>query len=61
VRYGVLNIQFMVSPDFGGVQAKHGSHLQFFVNMDTKRTIAKVSIGERDRGRARFRGFLQAP
>jgi hypothetical protein len=50
----------MVSPDFGGVDVKHSSHLQLLVNMDTKRTMAKVSIAKRDRSRARFRVFLQA-
>jgi hypothetical protein len=50
----------MVSPDLGAVYVKHSSHPQLLVNMDTKRTIAKVSIGERDRSRARLRGFLQA-
>jgi hypothetical protein len=55
-----FGIQFMVSPDLGGVYVKDSSDPQLLVNMDTKRTIAKVSIGERDRSRARLRGFRQA-
>jgi hypothetical protein len=43
-----------------GVDVEHGSYFQLLVNMDPKRTMAKVSIGERDSSRARFRVFLQA-
>jgi hypothetical protein len=55
-----LSIKFIVSPNLGGVDVEHSSHLQLLVNTDTKRTMAKVFIGERNRSQARFRVFLQA-